>query len=105
LFSLFKTWRNRTRVLDTYLIEYLQQTYKMSDADITKLEFVTGTEQIASKSVALFRVYDPAKTKESPDKMTFAGLNSQRETILFEGRFAKNGNISEIKDLRRQMKA
>ena len=102
MFSFFKTWRNRTRVLDTYLIEYLQQSYKLSDADIKKLEFVTGTEQIASKSVSLFRVYDPSKTAVSPDKMTYAGLNSQRGAIQFEGRFANNGNISEIKDLRRR---
>jgi hypothetical protein len=101
MFSFLKSRRIRTHALDTYLTEYLAYKYRLTPAEVAHLQYVKADERIASRDVSLFRIYDPARVGSSNGKVTYAVLNSSPEAVLFEGRFAPNGNVSEIKDLRR----
>lgn len=103
MFSKFSSWRSRTRPLDTYLTEYITQTYSMSAEDAGELQFVKSSQRLAGKNVALFRIYDPRQIADSAAKVTYSVLDDHLALVQFEGRFAPNGNISEIRDKRNQL--
>lgn len=100
MFSFFKSWRGRSRDLDGYFTRYLTAHYNMTPEELSKLKFTTDTDRIASRDVTMFRVYDPERTTTSVDKITYKLLDDYPEAIMFQGRFAANNTVTEIKDLR-----
>lgn len=99
MFSLFKS-KKGSQPLDQYLVRYLSGTYQMTDDQIGKLRFATTTESLASQKVTLFRIFDPAAANGSADSITYQGLDDHKSSLLFEGRFAMNNTVTEIRDLR-----
>jgi hypothetical protein len=99
MFSFFKSWREKTRSLDSYLTEYLAQGFQLGPLETNQLQYVRATEQIAGRGVSLFRIYDPRVTSAT-ENVTYAALGAHPGAVWFEGRFAPDGNISEIKDRR-----
>ncbi len=101
LFSLFKS-NKKSRVLDDYLARYLAGTYQMGQEETDKLHFVTATESLASQKVTMFRIFDPQLANSNGEAVSYADLDGQMGSLQFEGRFAKNKTVTEIKDLRRR---
>ncbi len=99
LFSFFKS-RKESRQLDNYLTRYLAGTYQMSAEETDKLHFVTTTESLASRKVTMFRIFDPQEANGSAEALTYGDLDNHRASLKFEGRFAPDKTVTEIKDLR-----
>lgn len=99
MFSLFGS-RKGAKPIDDYLARYLTATYQMSDEETGKLHFVTTTESLASQKVTLFRIFEPSGSSADQDKVSYESLDADSPSIKFEGRFAKNKTVTEIRDLR-----
>lgn len=99
MFSFFKS-KNDSRPLDQYLVRYLAGTYQMSSDETDKLHYVTASETLADQKITMFRIFDPSMAIGSAEKMTYEALSDHTASVLFEGRFAKNKTVTEIKDLR-----
>ena len=99
MFSFFKS-KNDSRPLDQYLVRYLAGTYQMSSDEIDKLHYATTNETLAGQKVTMFRIFDPSMANGSAEKLTYEALNDHMASLQFEGRFAKNKTVTEIKDLR-----
>lgn len=72
----------------------------MGTEETGKLHFVTKKESLASQNVTLFRIFEPTAANVDADSMKYDALDEQRSTLKFEGRFAKNKTVTEIRDLR-----
>lgn len=99
MFSIFKSSKN-SGPLDQYLVRYLAGTYQMGTEETDKLHFVTKNETLASQKVTMFRIFDPTGTNSDDAGVKFDALDDQRSALQFEGRFAKNKTVTEIRDLR-----
>ncbi len=101
MFSFFKS-RGGARPLDDYLTRYLTATYQMSADELGKLQFATTKTQLASQNVTTFRIFDPSLANGSAEKLNYSDLDGQADAIQFEGTFASDKTVTEIRDMRKQ---
>ena len=104
MISFFKFRRGESRPLGDYMTRYLSGTYGMEKPELNQLRCAQSSERIAGRKVKLFRVFDPRLVGVSTDPVTYSSLDDSRDTVLFEGRFAANGTITEIEDRRMKQK-
>ncbi len=100
LFSFLKS--KGSRPLDQYLARYMAGTYKMPQDEIDKLRFATTKQTLASRKVTLFRIFDAGMVNGDVDDVTYESLDQQQGAVRFEGRFANNKTVTEIKDMRKR---
>lgn len=101
MFSFLKAMRGQSRPLNGYLVRYLVGTYGMTKDEASVLHFTEMKQRLASMNVKLFRIYNPEIASSNGDSVTYASLDDNRDAIVFEGRYASNGTVTEIKDFRK----
>lgn len=72
----------------------------MTPEETGKLHFVTTTESLASQKVTLFRIFDPSTLNGTAEDQTYKDLDGHTSSLRFEGRFAQNKTVTEIRDMR-----
>ena len=100
MFSFLKAMRGQSRPLNDYLTRYLVGTYGMSKNEASRLHFTETKQRLASMNVKLFRVFDPETVSGNGESVPYASLDENQAAVVFEGRYAADGTVTEIKDLR-----
>ena len=102
MFSFFR-WRGHSRSLDDYLVRYLTAHYGMTADQLGELRFTTSKRKLASRNVTVFRIFDPSLTGDPNNRNSYADLDDHQGALQFEGTFASDKSVTEIKDLRKRI--
>ena len=99
MFSFFKS-RGHSRSLDDYLTRYLTAHYGVTANQLENLRYVTSKRKLDSRNVTTFRIFDPSLVGDLGDRTSYADLDDHQGALQFEGTFASNKTVTEIKDMR-----